>query len=357
MYKYEEIKVVHLEPTQRCQAACPMCDRNKNGEEDNQHLTYSEIFYEDAVKIFDQDFIKNLKKMYMCGNLGDPIFAKDCLEIFQYFRKNNNNIQLSMNTNGGARSKEWWAEIAKTLDYVIFSIDGLEDTNHIYRQNVNWNILMESVNSFIKNGGNAVWDFIVFKHNEHQIEKARELAQKLGFKKFVIKKTGRFFSNVRNQGKDEHDMFYRKEKKVIKIEKPSDIWVNDALKKEKFIIEKFGSLKNYYNLTEIDCKVKKEKNIFITAEGYVLPCCWTAGRMYKWYHKDYRKEQIWRFIDAIGKERINAKIYSLKEILDNTDFFENIEKSWSKSSIENGKLEVCAQKCGILFDQFSSQYL
>ena len=27
MYNYKEITTVHLEITQRCQAACPMCDR------------------------------------------------------------------------------------------------------------------------------------------------------------------------------------------------------------------------------------------------------------------------------------------------------------------------------------------
>ena len=29
------------------------------------------------------------------------------------------------------------------------------------------------------------------------------------------------------------------------------------------------------------------------AEGLALLCCWTAGRMYKWWHKDPKIEQIW----------------------------------------------------------------
>lgn len=261
-----------------------------------------------------------------------------------------------MNTNGGARSKHWWAEIAKTVNYVIFSIDGLKDTNHIYRQNVNWDILMDSVVSFISNGGIAIWDFIVFKHNQHQIEEAKKLSEKLGFKKFVIKKTGRFFSNVKQMGKDEHLSYNRKEKKEILIEKPDDIWVNDSLKREEEIKKIYGSLKEYYNKTPIFCKVKREKNIFITAEGYVLPCCWTAGRMYKWYHRDYKKEQIWKFIDEVGADNINCKNKRLQDIINFSGIFKNIENSWSKETIESGKLEVCAQKCGTLFDQFSSQY-
>jgi len=39
MYSYKDIKEVHLEITQRCQAACPMCDRNCNGGPDNPHIT------------------------------------------------------------------------------------------------------------------------------------------------------------------------------------------------------------------------------------------------------------------------------------------------------------------------------
>ena len=42
----------------------------------------------------------------------------------------------------------------------------------------------------------------------------------------------------------------------------------------------------YYDAAPIVCKVKKENSLFITAEGLALPCCWTAGRMYKWWHKD-----------------------------------------------------------------------
>ena len=55
-------------------------------------------------------------------------------------------------------------------------------------------------------------------------------------------------------------------------------------------------MKDYYDSCSIKCKVAEEKNIFITAEGLLMPCCWTAGRMYKWWHKDYRVEQIWDYM-------------------------------------------------------------
>ena len=134
MYNYNDIKTVHLEITQKCQAACPMCDRNENGGKDNKHITNAELSLQDCKNIFPPDFIKQLNTMYMCGNLGDPIVAKDTLEVFKYFREHNDKMWLSMNTNAGAKDENWWAELAKVfgrMGTVIFSVDGLSDTNHI----------------------------------------------------------------------------------------------------------------------------------------------------------------------------------------------------------------------------------
>ena len=141
MYKIEDIRTVHLEITQRCQAACPMCDRNKNGGEINPHINLSELSLNDCKQIFEPKFIQQLNTMFMCGNLGDPIIAEDTLEVFRYFRSINPNIWLSMNTNAGARDSAWWKDLAEIFNKkgaVIFSVDGLRDTNHFYRQNVQW---------------------------------------------------------------------------------------------------------------------------------------------------------------------------------------------------------------------------
>ena len=89
MYNYNEIKTIHLEVTQNCQASCPMCDRNMNGEGINPHINLDELSLVDCMNIFSPQFVKQLDTMYMCGNLGDPIVARDTLEIFRYFRKHN----------------------------------------------------------------------------------------------------------------------------------------------------------------------------------------------------------------------------------------------------------------------------
>ena len=71
MYNYENIKEIHLEITQRCNASCPMCDRNENGGVVNKHIRsdLQELTLDDCIDIFPADFVGQLKNMYMCGCL------------------------------------------------------------------------------------------------------------------------------------------------------------------------------------------------------------------------------------------------------------------------------------------------
>ena len=104
-----------------------------------------------------------------------------------------------MNTNGSARTQDWWRDLAKTIGtdgYVIFSIDGLEDTNYLYRKNTVWEKIIDNAKAFIDAGGIAHWEYIVFEHNQHQIEEARRLSEQMGFQKFQVKTSSRFFSSV-----------------------------------------------------------------------------------------------------------------------------------------------------------------
>lgn len=342
MYKYKDIKSVHLEMTERCNLACLMCDRNKNGGEVNQYLEGRTLSYDDIYRSFPPSFIKQLKKIYMCGNYGDPILAPNVLETMQYFRSHNSNIFLEIITNGCSKPSMWWRELAKTVDVVRFGIDGLEDTHKIYRRNAIWSLIIRNAKAYIDAGGKAIWDYLVFGHNEHQIEEARKLAKDLGFDQFVVKKTGRFFSNIKLKGKDEH----------VGLTKPKEATnVNKSLQKEKRIIEKYGSMNAYLDQVEIECKVLKNKEIYISAEGLVFPCCWLAGQMYKWYLPP-KSTQIWELID---KEKISIKSQPLSSII-NSDYFDKIKSRWDCCSVDDGKLKTCALKCGKELDQFGDQY-
>tara|TARA_B000000565_G_scaffold70896_1_gene49721 strand:- start:327 stop:1109 length:783 start_codon:yes stop_codon:yes gene_type:complete len=259
-----------------------------------------------------------------------------------------------MNTNGGAKPIEWWQKLAKVFDRkgaVIFSVDGLEDTNHLYRQNVVWKNVERNMRAFIDAGGRARWDFLIFEHNQHQVEEAENLAKEWGCEKFMKKKTGRFITQD-SKKKESHQAVSKKGKVTKELKKPDSKYQNKALVQQNDVIKKYNTMDTYYDNAYIDCKVKKDNSIFITAEGLALPCCWTAGRMYKWWHKDPKVEQIWDFIP--NKSALDAR-NGLDKVFD-TGIFDHIRDSWSKPSCKEGKLKVCAMKCGTEFDPFGEQF-
>lgn len=188
-------RTLHLETSSICNAACPMCLRETDPEFDKNKNQFS-ISIDQIKSSFSPDFIKNLDHMFMCGNYGDPASAPDCIDIFKYFRSINTDIMLGIHSNGGLRNKSWWSELGKTLsgsrDYCYFGIDGLKDTNHIYRVNTDFDKIMENATAFISGGGKAHWIMLVFEHNEHQVDEALELSKKMGFVGFQKKLTRRF---------------------------------------------------------------------------------------------------------------------------------------------------------------------
>jgi len=386
LYKYDEIKTIHLEMTDACNAACPMCARNINGGEDNPQLPNTELSIDDIKRIFKPEFIAQLERMYMCGNYGDPIAARDTLETFAYFREHNPKMMLSMHTNGSAKRPEWWAELAQTIGrkgYVVFSLDGLEDTNHLYRQNTIWSKIMSNAQAFIDAGGRARWDYIVFAHNEHQVEQAEALAMTMGFERFQYKKSARFFSNVSGVTKEMHQAGNRKGVATALLQAPTNIKYRNSVLDEiskfakgdepvKFIPSKVKDIETYpqfftkdfakkkpiekvWDEAIIKCKVAEEKSLYISAEGIVQPCCWTAGQMYVWYHTP-KTTQIWNFIDQVGKDNLNAIIRPLKDIVDGLFFQTLIPESWDKPSCAEGKLAVCSKTCGSKYDAFAEQF-
>jgi MoaA/NifB/PqqE/SkfB family radical SAM enzyme len=388
LYKYNDIKTLHLEVTDKCNAACPMCARNINGGEDNPQLPEVELSATDVETMFPVEFVQQLDRMYMCGNYGDPIAAKDTFEIYQYFRNNNPKMTLSLHTNGSAKSTEWWAELAKTLGpkgYVVFSVDGLEDTNHLYRQNTVFSKIMSNAQAFIDAGGRARWDYIVFAHNEHQVEEAESLANKMGFEKFQFKKSARFFSNASGVTKEMHQSANRKGMQTTLLQPPTNpkyrnsalqelskiastknevkflpskvVDLDSILGRQVFHIEedKKSPMEKYWDTAPIKCKVAEEKSLYVSAEGIVQPCCWTAGQMYVWYwHPE--SSQVWDLINAVGKDNLNAKKTSLQGIVDGLFFQTLLPDSWKKTSCADGKLAVCAKTCGGKYDAFTEQF-
>lgn len=351
---YNTIQHAHIELTERCNLSCPQCDRTQINGRVNKYLKNHEWSLFEFVNLISKEFITQLKSVTLCGNYGDPMMCDDLIPIINYIRSTNPTLFISLNVNGSSRSSQWWGQLARSLghnSYVTFSIDGLEDTNKLYRIGSKWHTIMSSAQSFIDAGGRARWDYIVFSHNEHQVSEAEALSKQMGFEKFVVKKTGRFYNHAQDKPKDKH-ISTSKRGEVITLMKPQNTnYVNNSVKQEQDIAKHYGSMSKYYDTTCIECKSIKQASVYISAEGLVLPCCWVAGQLYKWYWQP-KQAQIWQILN---KDSVDLHHDNILQIVNNTTF-NTIKQSWGLPSVADGKLKVCATKCGQEFDQFTDQY-
>ena len=185
LHKMNEL---HIEASSNCQAKCVMCPRTGLDGLIVTDLTLD--WFKENIKPQDHT------KIFFCGILGDPCINKDLNKICRWIKDENPEITLGINTNGALQNTAWWEDIASIFtgiyDYVVFSIDGTEKTNHIYREDVSWRKVMENAKAYINAGGSAHWDMLVFKHNASEIDECRKLAKNLGFNWFRSKETIRW---------------------------------------------------------------------------------------------------------------------------------------------------------------------
>lgn len=296
----------HVEPTSKCTLECPLCDRTWFYNKFKKRLIH-EIDIDALVNFVGDNAIVD-----MCGNNGDPIYHSQFYQLCVALK--DKNCQLSITTNGSAKPKSWWQSISKVLDekdQVVFSIDGLEDTNHLYRINSKWQSVMDAVGVMKDSKCKMIWKFIVFKHNQHQIDDAKKLCYELGFDSFRLEKSDRWTGGEKFMPDEIHvDQYYKHQQKILKDN------------------EYKTSMKPFCLVND-----KPERGLYIDAEGNFFPCCWMGTYRYKF-------RSI--FNPSKGKN-FNIAKKSVQDILNNEeviDFFKSTKQFTSAH-------ECCKIQCGV----------
>lgn len=321
MYKdLTQIQVLQIDHTTRCNLRCPECARMcSKTNELNPRMPISDLTVQDY-EILLEPFDPNKISLFHCGNFGDVIASPTFDETLDYSLSRVNHITVS--TNGSARNINWWTDLAKKSNNkitVVFSIDGLEDTNHLYRVGSNYKKIIDNATAFINAGGRARWNFIEFPHNQHQIDAARQLSKDLGFRQFSHKRSTRS-AGVPMQVVHKHQT---------------------------------QDFNTYVQNTNVTCKFQKIKYIFVDTNLNLWPCCWFGDIEYQPPTQKQRKDldKLW---SMYGKDFNSIRTHGWK-VLDHEFFQQYLENSWADHSEQYQRLYPCGKMCGNTVE-FSSGY-
>ena len=397
----QEIKRVMLDYTTLCNAMCLRCARNIDGKYLNKVMPLENMPWETFTQFFsNKELLDNVHSIQYCGNYGDPPLHPDLIKSIDWlYSKTDTNArrrnkckriypEVRMSSNGGIQSVGWWAELAQVLQkgngFAEFGFDGLEDTNHIYRRQVKWEKCMENAKSFIDAGGRAVWQFIVFEHNEHQLKEAIDIAKEMGFQMFIIR--GGYYEDVDEIEffSDNSQMIPNDLEKRIKTtayfedghygaetKKNAEVEVeytklHEAEKNinsfEKLLEEKYdGDEDTFRSRAPISCQWWKNApynnaGVLFMFNGEVWPCCEVGGVRFgkdqvAWDNPAGNQMAYQFYQETCGKygsQFNNILSHSLEEILNHEWFNKKLVQSWQHDfSSKDPRLELCAYHCSM----------
>tara|TARA_Y100000817_G_scaffold288664_1_gene258055 strand:+ start:80 stop:1015 length:936 start_codon:yes stop_codon:yes gene_type:complete len=284
-----------------------------------EHLSF------DLFKKIPIDKMTALEAVQFCGSFGDPLMHPNLDKFLDFFSKQKINIF----TNASLRNKKWWKTLGTRKNVsVTFCIDGIGVVHEQYRINTSYSKIIKNAKDYIDAGGEARWQFIVFKHNHHQIDSAKKLAKKIGFKEIFFINSDRFETGekwpVYIEGRYQYDIEPAPDQitlhNKLQATKGNNYWANLFKSRSK---------------EPITCKWAKNNKLYIHGDGTVFPCCMmgaiTAG-----------EELVLNIFQRLIKNynKINLKNQTLEEILNGPEY-----KTYFTKSLEKMPHPTCIQYC------------
>ena len=180
---------IMIEPTTACNLRCPLCPTG-NGQL-NRPVSFMDF---DLYSLIVSEVSGFVSKFVLYGQ-GEPFLHKQLVDMVSLAKSNN--IKTYIATNGHFLQKDDICEglIEAGLTSLSISVDGAsDDIYRIYRVGGDFLNVIEGVEKFLairrmmkSSTPRVQLQFLVFKHNEHEIEDIRRLASRLGVDRLKLK--------------------------------------------------------------------------------------------------------------------------------------------------------------------------
>lgn len=274
----------HIEVSSVCTLKCPRCTRAEVPEGLlNRSLTLE--FFRSRI---GEHNVKKWRKITFCGDDGDPIYCKQFLQIVEWIKEVNPEIQLLIITNGSYKTQQWWAELASILnehDEIHWSLDGWDQqSNEKYRINCDWESILLGLDTFTKLNTKTytVVATIAFRFNEKNLPDILTLAEQYNVDCWQLTKSTKFGSKYPD-AYGNNDL----------LEPTNTALIADGHRFEREQNKLTGKIRPGTELKDLFwtraqqldnsnefpalCYVGN-KGVFLKATGEFYPCCWTALR-------------------------------------------------------------------------------
>jgi len=177
-----------IDPSTICNLRCPFCAVGKGSTDHPKYL----MKFNEFKHIMDMlgDYLFQVE-VYQYG---EPLLNPDVFRMIEYAKKKYHAF-TRVSTNLNILDKEKADKlVASGLDSLTLSIDGAsQETYSKYRVGGDFNKVLENVNLIIaarkaqkSHTPKLIWQFLLFRHNEHEVEKAKILAEKIGLDAFSL---------------------------------------------------------------------------------------------------------------------------------------------------------------------------
>ena len=285
----------------------------------NQEITLS-----DFKSGFPVDVLSQIEHFIFCGDIGDPIYATEFLEIIEYI-KQNSQIRIRIVTNGSYKKPEWWKQLGAILTYndqVTFSIDGWNNSsNNLYRINSDFDSIVLGIKTLRAASECLIqWSAIYFAFNQDKIDTMQQMALDLGCNRFQTVKSSKFDGRYSIGGVDVL-------KPANSLIADTAVYITDIkiLQSGKYIpsipivpavLHPWAKCLNF------------KKDLFVGIDGIVSPC--------PWFNNEYQSND---FLET-NRKKLSIRNRSFLDILNDIEL-------WNKlvNRFNTNPLEICQLKC------------
>ena len=177
-------KMITLEPTNHCNLKCPLCPTGA-GDSSVEYGLFKLEKYKKVVDVFSK-----WAQTIQLFSWGEPILNKSFPEMIRYASQNPYKIRSTTSVNLNATNDEQIKGLlTSNLDALHVSIDGVtQEVYEKYRVGGNLETVLNNLKKLLaakelyKSNTKIIWDFLVMKQNEHQVEDAKKMAKNFGVK-------------------------------------------------------------------------------------------------------------------------------------------------------------------------------